>query len=224
MIYLHLCNQLTNRTTERRMGILLHFFLGFITSFLGTLFPSMLSLTTVKISIRESKKKAVAFAAGVSTIVIVQAYIAVAFSKILLSNPMYLDTLQKIGVFVFALLSIFFFRQAIRSKKGVSNPNGRKVKGFVTGMIFSLLNMFAIPFYVGVTSTLVMMHLYEFGLVNNLIFVLGSAFGTFTLMFLYAGLAKKIEKRMIWLANQMDLFLGIVIGLAAILNAIDILS
>ena len=69
-----------------------------------------------------------------------------------------------------------------------------------------------------------MMHWYEFDLVNNLIFVLGSALGTFTLMFLYAGLAKRIEKRMIWLANQMDLFLGIVIGLAAILNAIDILS
>lgn len=205
------------------MGILFHFFLGFITSFLGTLFPSMLSLTTVKISIKESKKKAVAFAAGVSAIVIIQAYVAVAFSKILLSNPMYLDTLQKIGVFVFAVLSIIFLRQAIRSKKG-KTASERKVKGFITGMFFSLINMFAIPFYVGVTSTLAMMHWYEFELMNNISFVLGSAFGTFTLMFLYAGLAKRIEQRMIWVANQMDLFLGIVIGLAAIINAIDILS
>jgi len=206
------------------MGILFHFFLGFITSFLGTLFPSMLSLTTVKISIKESKKKAVAFAAGVSSIVIIQAYIAIAFSKILLSNPMYLDTLQIFGVFVFAVLAIFFFRQAIRAKKGVTNTKEKKVKGFVTGMFFSLINMFAIPFYVGVTSSLAMMQLYEFEFMNNISFVLGSALGTFTLMFLYAGLAKKIEKRMIWVANQMDLFLGIVIALAAILNAIDILT
>lgn len=206
------------------MGILFHFFLGFITSFLGTLFPSMLSLTTVKISIRESKKKAVAFAAGVSAVVIVQAYIAIAFSKVLLSNPMYLDTLQIIGVFVFAVLAIFFFRQAIRVKKGVNNTKEKNVKGFVTGMFFSLINMFAIPFYVGVTSSLAMMQLYEFEFMNNITFVLGSALGTFTLMFLYAGLAKKIEKRMIWVANQMDLFLGIVIALAAILNAIDILT
>ena len=206
------------------MGILFHFFLGFITSFLGTLFPSMLSLTTVKISIKESKKKAVAFAAGVSSIVIIQAYTAIAFSKILLSNPMYLDTLQIFGVFVFAVLAIFFFRQAIRAKKGVTNTKEKKVKGFVTGMFFSLINMFAIPFYVGVTSSLAMMQLYEFEFMNNISFVLGSALGTFTLMFLYAGLAKKIEKRMIWVANQMDLFLGIVIALAAILNAIDILT
>jgi threonine/homoserine/homoserine lactone efflux protein len=205
------------------MGVLFHFFLGFVTSFLGTIFPSMLSMTTVKIGIKESKKKAVGFAAGVSTIVIAQAYIAVAFSKILLSNPMYLNTLQKVGVFVFFGLSFFFFRQAIRSKKGVK-ASEKKIKGFITGMFFSLLNMFAIPFYVAVTSSLVMMHWYEFEPINNLSFVIGSAFGTFTLLFIYATIAKKIENRMIWLANQMDVILGIVTGFVAVANAIDILT
>lgn len=204
------------------MTMLFHFILGFITSFLGTIFPSMLSMTTVKIGIKESKKKAVAFALGVSIIVVGQAYVAVAFSKILLSDPMYLETLQKIGVFVFFILSIFFFRQAILSRKGVS-ASKKKIKGFVTGMIFSLLNMFAIPFYVGITSTLVVMHWYEFQPVNNLSFVLGSAIGTFALLFIYASIAKKIEKRMIWLANQMDLILGLVTGIVAVANAIDLL-
>jgi len=204
------------------MGVLFHFVLGFVTSFLGTLFPSMLSMTTVKIGIKESKKKAVAFAAGVSTIVIGQAYVAVAFSKILLSNPMYLETLQKIGVFVFLGLSIFFFRQAIRSKRGIA-ASERKIKGFVTGMIFSLLNMFAIPFYVAVTSSLVMVNWYEFEPINNLTFVLGSALGTFTLLFLYASIAKRIEKRMIWLANQMDFILGAITGIVAVVNAVDML-
>ena len=204
------------------MGILLHFILGFSTSFLGTIFPSMLSMTTVKIGIKETKKKAVAFALGVSTIVIGQAYVAVAFSKILLSDPMYVETLQKIGVFVFFVLSIFFFRQAIRSKKGVT-ASEKKIKGFVSGLIFSLLNMFAIPFYVGVTSTLVMMHWYEFEPINNLSFVFGSAVGTFALLFIYASIAKRIEKRMIWLANQMDLILGLVTGIVAVANAIDLL-
>lgn len=205
------------------MTLLFHCFLGFITSFLGTIFPSMLSMTTVKIGIKENKKKAVAFAAGVSTIVIGQAYIAVAFSKILLSDPVYLQTLQKIGVFVFFAVSIFFFREGIRSKKGVSGASEKKVKGYVTGMLFSLLNMFAIPFYVGVTSSLVMIHWYEFDPYNNLLFVLGSALGTFSLLFLYASIAKRIEKRMIWLSNQMDFILGSVTALAAIVNAIDLL-
>ena len=205
------------------MNILVYCFLGFITSFLGTIFPSMLSMTTVKIGIKENKKKAVSFAAGVSTIVIIQAYIAVAFSKLLLSNPMYIQTLQKVGVFVFFALSIFFFREGIRSKKQTIGANEKKVKGFVTGVFFSLLNMFAIPFYVGVTSSLVMLHWYEFSLSNNLSFVAGSALGTFSLLFLYASIAKKIEKRMIWLANQMDFILGFVTVIAALVNAVDLL-
>ncbi len=206
------------------MSILLHCFLGFITSFLGTIFPSMLSMTTVKIGIKENKRKAISFAAGVSTIVIGQAYVAVAFSKILLSDPVYLETLQKIGVFAFFGVSIFFFREGIRSKKGVTGASERKVKGYATGLLFSLINMFAIPFYVGVTSSLVMLHWYEFNPTNNLFFVIGSALGTFSLLFLYASIAKKIEKRMIWLSNRMDFILGSVTALASIVNLIDLLS
>ncbi len=206
------------------MGVLLHCFLGFITSFLGTIFPSMLSMTTVKIGIKSNKKKAVSFAAGVSTVVIAQAYIAVAFSKILLSDPVYLQSLQKFGIIVFFGVSIFFFREGIRSKKGISGASERKVKGYVTGLLFSLLNMFAIPFYVGVTSSLVMLHWYEFDAINNLSFVIGSALGTFSLLFLYASIAKRIEKRMIWLSERMDFMLGSVTALAAILNAIDLLT
>ena len=55
------------------MAVVFHYILGFVTSYLGTLFPSMLSMTTVKIGIKESKKKAIGYAAGVSTIEIVQA-------------------------------------------------------------------------------------------------------------------------------------------------------
>jgi threonine/homoserine/homoserine lactone efflux protein len=108
------------------MGIIIHFSLGFITSFLGTLFPSMLSMKAVKISIKETHKKAVYFALGVSLIVIIQAYIAVGFSKILLDNPDYLATLQKIGTVVFAGLSIFFFNQVRKEKRQKENQKPQK--------------------------------------------------------------------------------------------------
>ena len=205
------------------MGIIFHFFLGFVTSFLGTLFPSMLSLTTVKISLKESKKKAIYFAAGVSVVVLIQAYIAIAFSKVLLQNPRHLDTLQIIGVVIFTILSIYFFRKAFTSKKESIEEHKRKANGFVTGMFFSTINMFAIPFYVGITASLALMQWYTFEILNNMCFVIGSSAGTFSLMFLYAQLAIKVEKRILWLANKIDLFLAIVIALAAILNAIDIL-
>ena len=81
--------------------------------------------------------------------------------------------------------------------------------------------MFAIPFYFGITSFLVMTGWYDFMTINNIFFVLGSSLGTFLLLFLYTFLAKKIEKKIELLANQMDLILGIITGLIVIMNLID---
>ena len=64
------------------MSLVLHFILGFITSFLGTLTPSMLNMTAAKISLNKSKSDAVKFAIGVSIVVLLQAYIAVFVYKI----------------------------------------------------------------------------------------------------------------------------------------------
>jgi hypothetical protein len=83
--------------------------------------------------------------------------------------------------------------------------------------------MFAIPFYFGVTSTLVIMDLYEFNMINNLLFVLGSSLGTLSLLFIYSTLAKRIEKRIEFLASKMDLVLGIITGLIVIINLINFL-
>ncbi len=205
------------------MGTTYHFLIGFIMSFLGTLFPSMLNMTSVKISIKETQKKALYFSAGVSLIVIIQAYIAVGFSKILLDNPRYLIVLQQVGTIVFIGLSVFFFNNVRKQKKKQLKNNSRKGKGFLSGILLSSLNMFAIPFYFGVTSFLVMMQWYEFTLVNNIFFVLGSALGTFSILLLYTYLAKKIENKIEHLANQMDLVLGIITGLIVIINVIDVL-
>lgn len=205
------------------MEIIVHFFLGFITSFLGTIFPSMLNMTTLKISIRDNSKKAMFFAAGVSLIVIGQAYVAIAFSKLITDNPDYLLSLQKLGTVIFFVLSIYFFLQVRKSKKTEIQGKEIKTSRFLSGILFSLLNMFAIPFYFGVTSTLVMIELYQFDMMNNLFFVFGSSIGTFLLLFIYAKLAKQIEKRIVFIAKQMDLILGIITAFVAIINLIDLL-
>jgi len=61
-------------------------------------------------------------------------------------------------------------------------------------MFFSTINMSAIPFYVGITSTLAMMQWYTFQILNNICFVIGSSTGTFSLMFPYAVLTIKVKK------------------------------
>jgi threonine/homoserine/homoserine lactone efflux protein len=88
------------------MNIAVPFILGFTTSFLGTIFPSMLNMTAVKTSIDKNNKEAVRFALGVSIVVLVQAYIAILFAKHLHENPSFIEKIQLLGAFTFAALSI----------------------------------------------------------------------------------------------------------------------
>ena len=63
------------------MMLALHFIFGFITSFLGSLTPSMLNVTAAKISLNKGKNSAIKFAIGVSVIVFIQAYVATLFTR-----------------------------------------------------------------------------------------------------------------------------------------------
>lgn len=204
------------------MSFIFHLFLGFITSFLGSIFPSMLSMTTIKISLDSSIRKAIWYSIGVSFVVIFQAYIGVVFSKVLTNNTTYLLIIQKIGIVIFFLLSTYFFYQNKESKK-MEPTKKRVINGFLSGLVLSGLNMFAIPFYVGVVSFLVLLDAYTFNYTNNFSFVLGSSLGTFSLLVFYGKLASKIENKVKFLSKHIDLFLAVITGLIAIINLIDLL-
>jgi threonine/homoserine/homoserine lactone efflux protein len=79
--------------------------------------PSMLNMTAAKISLSKGKKEAVKFAVGVSVVVIVQAYLAILFTKFLSSNPDFVLTLQKISILIFGIFSFYFFQQSIKEKR-----------------------------------------------------------------------------------------------------------
>ncbi len=134
------------------MGFLVHFLLGFAISFIGTIPPSMLNMTSAKITIDSSKKDGLKFATGVSLIVLIQAYIAVFTAQYLHENTSFERYITLFGIVIFSLLSIYFFRQA-----KVENKREAKLKirnSFRLGITLSALNMFAIPFYCAISSSL----------------------------------------------------------------------
>jgi len=129
------------------MTLFLSFIFGFSTSFLGMVFPSMLNMTTVKISMERGKVNAIKFALGVSTVVFLQAYIAVFFTRFLKENPEFILTLQKVALVIFALLSIYFYTEFKKESKPKSELKQKCKDTFLVGLFLSALNMFAIPFY-----------------------------------------------------------------------------
>ena len=203
--------------------MVLHFILGFITSYFGTLTPSMLNMTTAKISLTRSKKDAVRFAIGVSIVVLLQAYIAILLTKFLRANPDFVHALQKIAAVIFIILSFYFYRQSKKEKDPKDSVKEKVGNSFVGGLLLSALNMFSIPFYCGVTTALDVAGWFQFSQKNILFFVIGSALGTFVLLFMYANYAELIQSKSKGIAKNLNLILSILTGLLALITFINLL-
>jgi len=205
------------------MSLIIHFILGFITSFLGTLTPSMLNMTTAKISLNKSKIEALKFAIGASLVVLAQAYVAILFTKFLRSNPTFVQALQKIAMIIFALLSFYFYKQTKKDKEIKTSVKEKAGNSFVVGLLLSALNMFSIPFYCGVTTALDVAGWLQFTQKNIIIFVIGSAIGTFALLAMYASYASVIQAKSKGLTKNLNLILSILTGGLALLTFIKMM-
>lgn len=205
------------------MILILHFTIGFISSFLGSLMPSMLNMTAAKISLNKGKNEAVKFAIGVSVIVLIQAYIATLFTRYLSANPHFEQYLQRIALVIFAVLSFYFYKQYKKDQIKKDRPNKGHKNTFVVGLLLSSLNMFSIPFYCGITTALDVAGWLQFSQTYIITFVIGSALGTFSLLFMYLKHAKIIQTKSKALAKNLNIVLSVLTGILAVVTLIKIL-
>ena len=120
--------------------MVLQFILGFIASFVATLPPGLLNLTSLKISLEKGIKKSHYFALGVSTIIFFQSYISLAILKYMHNQTMVGVYMQIIGVIVFTTLIIYFFRSYLKVKRDIPKKPSRIKNSFYLpkGMLWSL--------------------------------------------------------------------------------------
>jgi len=186
------------------------------------IFPSMLNMTTVKIRIERGKLNALKFAFGVSIIVLIQAYAAVFFIKLLNENPNLIESIQKTAIIIFMLLSLYFYYTYKKEKKNTSNFEQQCKNSFVIGLFLSALNMFAIPFYYGITTILNNFGWLQLSQNNIILFVIGSAIGTFMILFSYSYVAKFIENKSSQKSNKLNLVLSVFTGVLALINMVKL--
>jgi threonine/homoserine/homoserine lactone efflux protein len=198
------------------------FFFGFLFSFVGSITPSMLNMTALKISLEKDREAANKYALGVSLIVSAQVYIAVVLTKYIAENPKILETLEKAGIIIFILLSYYFYKESKKSKIKVEGINTKNENPFLTGITLSVLNMFAIPFFSGTTITLDVFKLFSFDFLPVLFFILGSVIGTFYILFLYGKFAKIIQSKTGELTKDINIILSILTALVALITVIKL--
>jgi threonine/homoserine/homoserine lactone efflux protein len=176
--------------------LIILFFATFSAAFMATVPPGLLNMNAAKISVEKGKTNGIIFSLGVSSMIIVQAYISVMISKFLFKNPEIIDLLLKIALIVFAFFAIYFFVKA--KKKKLNRPKIVKVSkknSFFKGVLLAALNLLTIPYYSGLNAMWNASGWIKFQFRDIATFILAAGCGTFTVLYLYTVYFTKLETK-----------------------------
>lgn len=176
--------------------VLTLFFATFSAAFMATVPPGLLNMNAAKTSVDKGKANGIIFSLGVSTMIMIQAYVAVLISKYLYNNPEVIDLLLKIALGVFAFFALYFFLAAKRSKsQSYRMMNVSKKNSFFKGMLLAALNLLTIPYYSGLNAMWNSTGLIAFEAWDITTFVFAAGAGTFTVLYLYTVYFNKLEQK-----------------------------
>lgn len=173
------------------MMILKVFLAGFIFSFLGSIPPGTLNLAVLQLGLEHKIKIALRFTLAVAIIEYPYAWIAVVFEDWVTSSPLIVENFQLITAVVMTVIGGFTLWSARKPSDFSVRFNA---SGFRRGIVLSILNPMAIPFWIGITaylkaqgwidlSTPALLHGY----------VLGTSIGVLALLVLFIFLAKRLS-------------------------------
>ncbi|MEM6378354.1 MAG: LysE family transporter [Bacteroidota bacterium] len=203
------------------MAFLNTFLLAVLVAFVGFMPPGMLNMTSLKMSLENSRKKAVWFVSGAVSVILIQAFLAVTFAKFLAQNPQIIEYLTYAAIVVFLGLAFLFYRQARR--KVAVNLKEQKRNSFLAGMAMSSMNMLAIPFFLGYSTLLEAKGWLQVNPPHNYVFALGAVFGAFLLFFIYVLFAGYIQKRVQFIAQNINYILSVLFLTLAVITIYNVI-
>ncbi|WP_298762797.1 LysE family transporter [uncultured Polaribacter sp.] len=204
------------------MTSFLLFIFGFLFCFGGSITPSMLNITVLKISLEQGQNEVKKYALGISLVVIPQTIIAVFLTKLLAENTSILQTLEKLGIVIFILLSFYFYRESKKETMPTKANAAHYKRAFMVGITLSILNMFAIPYLCGTIIFLEEIRQFSRAIIPVLFFTLGCAIGTYFILILYGNYAKIIQKKTGKLTKNINLILAILTAFVALFSIIKL--
>jgi len=153
-------------------------------------------MNAAKTSVDKGKLNGVIFSLGVSSMIMIQATIAVYISKFLYRNPEVIDWLLKFALLVFAFFAVYFF---IAGKRYKTRPPKKiqvsKRNSFYKGFLLAAVNLLTIPYYSGLNAMWNASGWIKFEATDIITFVLAAGFGTFSVLYLYVFYFNKLEHK-----------------------------
>ncbi|MEQ8425896.1 MAG: LysE family transporter [Cyclobacteriaceae bacterium] len=172
------------------MDLLWAFFIGAVFSFIGSIPPGTLNLSVLQLGLERKVKTALRFALAVAIVEYPYTWIGVQFQYWITTSPVVIDNLQLITAIVMIAIGVLNLWSAERPTSFTTKFNE---SGFRRGLVLSILNPMAIPFWIGVTAYLKAqgwLDLSTTWLLHS--YILGTSVGAMVLLTLFALLAKRL--------------------------------
>ncbi len=165
------------------------FTIGFVISFLGSIPPGTMNLCVLQLGLERKTKIALRFTLAVALIEYPYAWIGVEFEHWITAFPNIINNFQLITAIVMLVLGGLTVWTSNSPVPAIEKFND---SGFRKGLVLSILNPMAIPFWIGITAYLKAQGWLSFPTKVHLhMYVLGTAFGVLLLLILFAYLANR---------------------------------
>ncbi|NOT75423.1 MAG: LysE family transporter [Cyclobacteriaceae bacterium] len=153
------------------MAYVTAFLLGFFFSFIGSIPPGTLNLTVLQLGLEKRIQTALRFSLAVAIVEYPYAWIGVHFEYLISSSPIIVQHFELIAAAVMLALAVF---NLLPDRKPTGFAKKFSESGFRRGLVLSILNPMAIPYWMAFTaymklhgwielSSPLMLHVYVFG-------------------------------------------------------------
>lgn len=201
------------------MGFLIHFFWGWLCSFLGTIPFGTINVSITEAAINKGKRIGIMMGIGASTVEFFQSYVALSFYNILNNNPKTERMIVMTCIPIFLAIGVFYL---LKRNSAMPKPTHRAAHamGLAKGFMLSALNLIAIPYYVFLGGYLSNNHLINLRPDLIAAFATGVVAGSFMIFALYAELGKYIQRRSDHLSQYASKIVGLIFISIAVSQAV----
>lgn len=201
-----------------------HILLGFGVSFVGSLPLGVLNLTAIEVAVSKRFYHVLLFALGVIIIEFLQAYVALSFSEYIMSNPSIESAIQRLVIPLFLIVGILYLRSGRKKRKAKAkgvptrkeNISKRPVPPFMKGILLSIINPLAIPYWLAIATSLKGAGQLIFEQKYIILFIIGIVMGTYTALVMYGALGEILEKKL----KKYEVYFNSIIGIILISLAV----
>lgn len=206
------------------MEILLALLIGLATAAGAVLFPGMLNMTAVSTSLRAGRRAGYRFASGLSSMLTLQAGVAIIFADFLVAHPGIIEGMKRWAIVIFGTLAVFFLIKGWRVQHADIAAEDRPYHGspFWRGVAMAVMNFLTLPYFFAVGGWLIADGYLASALAPKVFFTVGAGLGSLTIFGAYARLADWIKRNALFLTRNINYILGGLFVVLAVAQGIRI--